>query len=581
MDINHSTSQPTQSNNSLTLQGIAQILVTQGCLDYETASATLQDAKYEKTTFINLLIQRKILNAHTIAHIASSDYGLPLLNLSSFDTQLLPLKLVSEDLIRKHNILPLYKRGNTLYIAIADPSSLEPLTEIKFHTGLNIRAIVVEADVLSKHIEQSLNQTENNSLIDFLGDETPNELNISNDDTSSNNNDEVNTDDAPIVKFVNKILLDAIHRGASDIHFEPYENQYRVRFRIDGILYEQAHPPAHLGSRIAARLKVMSQLDISERRIPQDGRFKMNVSRKYAIDFRVSTCPVSAGEKIVMRLLDSSASTVGIEKLGFDEKQRHEFETALAKPQGMILVTGPTGSGKTVTLYTGLMLLNTPESNISTAEDPVELKIEGVNQVNINNKTGLTFATALRAFLRQDPDIIMVGEIRDLETAEISVKAAQTGHLVLSTLHTNSAPETLSRLLNMGVPAYNVASSISLIIAQRLARRLCAHCKKSISIPRNELVQHGFDDDDSLSDLLIYQPVGCEHCAQGYKGRLGLFEVMPISKKISELIMTGGSSIDVAKQAMSEGMRTIRQNGLDKVKQGLTSLDEIYRVTTE
>lgn len=480
-------------------------------------------------------------------------------------------------------MVPLFSRGTNLYLATDDPSKQASLKEIQFHTGLNTHAIVVETDKLSYFIDNLLTAKESQGLSGYVEDSGDLEgLEISAEDEEQEVDTATSvTDDAPIVKFVNKILLDAIKQGASDIHFEPYEREYRIRYRQDGILHEVATPPPSLASRITARIKVMSNLDISERRIPQDGGFKMKISKSRAIDFRVSTCPTSAGEKVVMRVLDPGAAKLGIEALGFNSVQKSNFLKAIERPQGMILVTGPTGSGKTVTLYTALNILNTIEVNISTAEDPVEIKVPGINQVNINPKAGLTFSGALRSFLRQDPDIIMVGEIRDLETADIAVKAAQTGHLVLSTLHTNSAAETLNRLVNMGIPTFNIASSVTLIIAQRLARKLCNQCKAvRDDFTSQGLIELGFKEND-LINLKLYKAVGCDQCKGGYRGRVGLFEVLPMTKELGQLIMSGGNSLDILKLAQSEGMLTIFQSGIEKVKEGITTIEEVNRVTVD
>ncbi len=540
-------------------------------------------AAAEKISLLQYIVKNKILSAEQIALTAAQNFGVPMLDINCIDVGAIPVNLVNEKLIKRHAMVPLFSRGTNLYLATDDPSKQASLKEIQFHTGLNTHAIVVEADKLSALIENLLTAKESQGLSEYVEDSGDLEgLEISADDEDQDIDTATSvTDDAPIVKFVNKILLDAIRQGASDIHFEPYEREYRIRYRQDGILHEVATPPASLSSRITARIKVMSNLDISERRIPQDGGFKMKISKSRAIDFRVSTCPTSAGEKVVMRVLDSGAAKLGIEALGFNPVQRTNFLKAIQRPQGMILVTGPTGSGKTVTLYTALNILNTIEVNISTAEDPVEIKVPGINQVNINPKAGLTFSGALRSFLRQDPDIIMVGEIRDLETAEIAIKAAQTGHLVLSTLHTNSAAETLNRLVNMGIPTFNIASSVTLIIAQRLARKLCNQCKAVRDDFTNQgLIELGFKEAD-LVNLKLYKAVGCEQCTSGYRGRVGLFEVLPMTKELGQLIMSGGNSLDILKLAQSEGMLTIFQSGIEKVKEGITTIEEVNRVTVD
>ncbi len=567
------------------LQGIAQLLVQENLLSKEKALQFQQVAASSKLSLLQYLVTKNIITAKDIAVAVARNFGLALLDLNSIELDLLPISLVSEKLIRRHNLIPLYNRGTQLYLATDDPSKQSSLKDIQFHTGLYVTPVVVETDKLNELIDKLLHQKESQGLSDYFEESQDIEgLEFSGDEEEEKETEAstaISSDDAPVVKFVNRILIDAIKKGVSDIHFEPYEREYRIRYRQDGLLNEIASPPAGLSARIAARIKVMSSLDISERRIPQDGRFKMKLSRSRAIDFRVSSCPTVAGEKIVMRILDPGSTKLGIESLGFSPIQREHFLRTIAKPQGMILVTGPTGSGKTVTLYTALNILNTIEANISTAEDPVEIKVSGINQVNINPKAGLTFSSTLRAFLRQDPDIIMVGEIRDLETAEIAVKASQTGHLVLSTLHTNSASETLTRLINMGVPSFNIASSVSLIIAQRLVRRLCEHCKVVLedATPQS-LIELGFSETD-VQTLKLYKAVGCNQCTNGYRGRIGLFEVMPISKALGQMIMSGGTSLDILKLAQSEGMLTVYQAGLEKIKEGITTIEEVNRVTVE
>jgi type IV pilus assembly protein PilB len=479
--------------------------------------------------------------------------------------------------------MPLVKRGKKLFVAVSDPTNLHALDEVKFATGLSVEAVVVEEDKLDKMLGQSLEQVDT-SMPELAGDDFEmDSLEVSGgDDDGAPLDDRTDAvDDAPIVRFINKVMIDAIKRGASDIHFEPYERSYRIRFRLDGVLKEVATPPVQLAIKMASRLKVMSRIDIAERRIPQDGRIKLKISKNRAIDFRLSTCPTLFGEKIVMRILDPSSAMLGIDALGYEPFQKQLYLEALARPHGMILVTGPTGSGKTVSLYTGLNILNTEDNNISTAEDPVEIMLPGVNQVNINPKVGLTFAGALRAFLRQDPDIIMVGEIRDLETAEIALKAAQTGHLVLSTLHTNDAPKTLTRLVDMGVKPYAIATSVSLIIAQRLARRLCKNCKAPSKVPPEALLKEGFKEEDIANGVEVFTPVGCPQCTDGYKGRTGIYEVMPVSEQIGRIIMTGGDVLDIKEQAVKEGVWGLRQSGLNKVRQGITSLEELNNVTVD
>jgi type IV pilus assembly protein PilB len=575
------------NNPQPTLSGLARRLVNDGLLDQELARKALAQASKEKVPFVQHLVNNALLDSRTIARVASDEFGTPLFDLDALNRDSIHPKLINEKLIRKHHTLPLMRRGNRLFIALTDPTDLHALDEIKFNTGINTEPILVEADKLSQAIEKYLNASEE-SLGDTLGGldgEDLENLDIEAVDENSTQEDKGGNeaDEAPVVRFINKVLLDAIKIGASDIHFEPYEKSYRVRFRTDGILNEVTRPPVNLAGRLAARLKVMSQMDISERRVPQDGRIKMKLSKNKAIDFRVNTLPTLFGEKIVLRILDANAAKLGIDALGYEDDQKKLYLEALAQSQGMILVTGPTGSGKTVSLYTGLNILNTSEVNISTAEDPVEINLEGINQVQMNTRVGLTFAEALRSFLRQDPDIIMVGEIRDLETAEIAIKAAQTGHLVLSTLHTNSAPETLTRLLNMGVPAFNVATSVSLIIAQRLARRLCPTCKKpATDIPEEILKEEGFYEIGiAREEFQLFHPVGCQQCNKGYKGRVGVYEVVRITPEIANLIMEGGNSLQIARAAKAAGFNNLRTSALRKVAMGLTSLEEANRVTKD
>ncbi|WDE06046.1 type IV-A pilus assembly ATPase PilB [Thalassomonas viridans] len=531
----------------------------------------------QKKPFIRYLVEDKNYNAVSIVSILSRSFGYPHIDLKNFDTSLVPDGIRNEKLIHKHNALPLFLRGKVLFVAMSDPTNLDALEEIQFNTGFATELVLTDENSLQSCIDKVLEEDSEALGITDIDAEELSDIDVQ----EERKEDEVgeDKDDAPIVVYINKILLDAIRKGASDLHFEPYERSYRIRFRIDGILKEVAKPPVTLASRMAARLKVMSKLDIAERRIPQDGRIKLALSKKKSIDFRVSTLPTMWGEKIVMRILDSSSAMLGIDMLGYEADQKAIYMDALAQPQGMILVTGPTGSGKTVSLYTGLNILNTQERNISTAEDPVEINLEGINQVQINNKAGLTFPSALRSFLRQDPDIVMVGEIRDLETAEIAIKAAQTGHLVLSTLHTNSAAETLTRLLNMGVPSYNVASSVSIIIAQRLARRLCPQCKTEEIIPHEALAKQGFTP-EQIKDIKLYKAVGCEQCTGGYRGRVGIYEVIKISQETANIIMAGGNSLDIAAQCQTEGFNNLRQSGLVKAVQGVTSLEEVNRVTS-
>jgi len=559
------------------LQGIGQLFVLEQLLEQAKAVEFYKNASKENLSLVQYLDKNNILSAQQMAHTAAQGFGVPMLDINCIDLKSIPINLVDEKLIRDHRMLPLISHGSNLYLATDDPSKQHSLKEIQFHTGLKTHAIVVETDKLSYYMEQLLAFMEHQSLSEYVGDSSDSIIDEAEQHHASNSI----IDDAPIVQFVNKIILTAIEQGSSDIHFEPYENAYRIRYRQDGILHEVVTPSVNLSSRIAARIKVMANLDIAERRIPQDGGFKMRLSKTRSIDFRVSTCPTASGEKVVIRILDPDTATLGIEALGFDPMQQEHFVKAINRPQGMILVTGPTGSGKTVSLYTALNKLNTKEVNISTAEDPIEIKISGINQVQVNPKAGLTFSSILRSFLRQDPDIIMVGEIRDLETAEIAVNAAQTGHLVLSTLHTNSAAETLNRLINMGIPTFNIASSLSLIIAQRLARKLCDQCKViRDDYSTTSLIELGFTKEE-INDIKLYQAVGCTQCTNGYKGRIGLFEVMPITRKLGELIMSYGNSLDILKTAELARMQTLMQSGLAKVKQGITTLEEINRVTVD
>ena len=572
------------NSNTIPLNGLARRLVADNLLDAELAGKSISQAKKEKIPLAQHLVNNGILDARTVARVASEEFGSPVFDLAALNTDSMPQKLVDDKLIRKHHTLPIAKRGNRLFLAVTDPTDLHALDEIKFNTGINTEAVLVEADKLRIAIDKYLNAQEE-TLGDALGglDEDLDDLDIQGNADAATQDDANEADEAPIVKYINKVLLDAIKIGASDIHFEPYEKSYRIRFRTDGVLTEMSRPPVNLATRMAARLKVMSQMDISERRLPQDGRIKLKVSKTRAIDFRVNTLPTLFGEKIVLRILDPSSAKLGIDALGYEDDQKKLYLDALAQSQGMILVTGPTGSGKTVSLYTGLNILNTSEVNISTAEDPVEINLEGINQVQMNTRVGLTFAESLRSFLRQDPDIIMVGEIRDLETAEIAIKASQTGHLVLSTLHTNSAPETLTRLLNMGVPAFNVATSVSLIIAQRLARRLCTTCKKpATDIPADILSQEGFDEIGiPRAEFQLFHPVGCEKCNGGYKGRIGVYEVVRITPLIANLIMEGGNSLQIARAAKEAGFNNLRVSALRKTAMGLTSLEEANRVTKD
>jgi type IV pilus assembly protein PilB len=564
--------------SNIHFSGLAKCLIQKGLLTEETAATSIQEAQKNKQPFITYLVNRNHVDSKTVASVASVEFGVPFFDLDVIDVSALPIKLVSEKLIRQHHALPLFKRGNRLFVATADPTNFQALDEIKFHTRLTTENILVEEDKLIKMIDTAL-EAADTSMTTLLDEDLDN-IDISSGDEKPVEEAGSDIDDAPIVRFVNKILLDSIKKGVSDIHMEPFEKKFRIRFRADGILSEVASPPVGISNRIISRLKVMSRMDIAERRVPQDGRIKMQISKNRAIDFRVNTCPTLFGEKMVLRILDPTSAKIGIEKLGFEEIQQKHFLDAIHKPYGMVLVTGPTGSGKTVTLYTGLNLLNSIERNISTAEDPVEITVEGINQVNVNPKAGLTFAEALRAFLRQDPDIIMVGEIRDLETASIAVKAAQTGHLVLSTLHTNDAPQTINRLVQMGIEPFNIVSAVLLIMAQRLARRLCEHCKKEADFPENIWLSAGFSKED-FGTFKMYEPVGCEHCNNGYKGRVGIYQVMPITEAMRALILRGGNAMEMAALSKSEGINDLRASGLLKVRQGITSLEEIDRVTKE
>ena len=564
------------------LGGLAQRLVQDGLLDQIAMQDAVAKSNDKRISLVSHLVAANLATARDIAISASNEFGVPLLDLDAITVDMDAIRSVSEKLIQKHRVLPLMKRGKRLFLAVADPTNLHALDEIRFQTSMSIEFVVVEEDKLQTAVTKAIDQAE--AVMPSLSDDDFDLENLEvtgGDDGNPDAPVRDDVEDAPIVRFVNKILLDAIKKGASDIHFEPYEKIFRIRTRLDGVLKEVALPPVQLAIKIVARLKVMARLDIAERRVPQDGRIKMRLSKNRAIDFRVSTCPTLFGEKVVTRILDPSSAMLGIDALGYEPAQRQTYLKYLAKPQGMILVTGPTGSGKTVSLYTGLNILNTEDCNISTAEDPAEINLPGINQVNVNNKVGLTFAAALRAFLRQDPDVIMVGEIRDLETAEIAIKAAQTGHLVLSTLHTNDAPQTLTRLVDMGVKPYAIATSVSLIIAQRLARKLCSHCKQAIDIPAEALQKEGFDQADIDSGIQVFKAVGCSQCTDGYKGRMGLYQVMPVTETIGRIIMAGGGALDIGEQATKDGIWNLRRSGLNKVKDGITSLEEVNSVTIE
>jgi type IV pilus assembly protein PilB len=560
------------------LSGLARQLVLNHLLDEAAAIKAIDQSRRENLPFVAYLVDNKLARDKDIARLASRSFNLPLFDIDSLDIDKSIVQLVDEKLLRQHHALPLYKRGRRLFVGVSDPTNQRVLEDIKFQTRLDIEPVILSETQWAKAIEGAID-TQASAMVDQdIGDlDFSTEGDTGRVETTLTQSD---TDDAPVVRFINQVILQAINRGASDIHFEPYEKIYRVRFRQDGILDEIHKPPVSMAPRLAARLKIMAQLDIAERRVPQDGRLKLYLTKQRAIDFRVNTMPTLWGEKVVLRLLDPTSAQMGIDALGYEPHQKELFLKAIHRPQGMVLVTGPTGSGKTVSLYTALNILNTAEVNISTAEDPVEINLPGINQVSVNPKVGMTFANALRAFLRQDPDIVMVGEIRDLETAEIAIKAAQTGHMVLSTLHTNSAPQALNRLMNMGVASYNIASSVTLIIAQRLGRRLCPYCKEQVHIPAEELINQGFRKDE-LQELTIYKAVGCDQCTRGYKGRIGIYEVMPLSEEMGRIIMEGGNSIQIADQARREGVNDLRQSGLNKVRMGMTSLEEINRVTTE
>lgn len=562
------------------LTGLARTLVASGLLNEDAArQAVLQSAK-EKVALVPFLIGHKLASGRDVASAASAGFGVPLLDLEAFDPDPEITKKVADNLIKKNHAIPLFKRDNRLFIGVSDPTNLQGLDEIKFHTGLNTEAVLVEDDKLTQAIERAL-EASDNKLTELRGDDLGNLDDLEVSDERPDEREDSDIDDAPVVRFVNKVLLDAIRKGASDLHFEPYEKIYRVRLRIDGDLGELAKPPVALANKIATRIKVMSRLNVAERRVPQDGRIKLRLSKSKAIDFRVSTCPTLYGEKVVMRLLDSDAARLNIDALGYEDFQKKLFLKNLSKPYGMFLVTGPTGSGKTVSLYTGINMLNTGDVNISTVEDPVEINIPGVNQVQVDERSGMTFPKALKAFLRQDPDIILVGEIRDIETGSIAVKAAQTGHMVMSTLHTNDAPQTITRMFDMGIPAFAIATTINIIIAQRLARRLCVHCRVAVDIPKDSLLAEGFPETDVARGFKVYRAVGCEQCNGGYKGRTGIYQVMPVSDAMKRLIMEGANAIALADQSRKEGIPDIRRSGLRKVQDGVTSLEEINTVTME
>jgi type IV pilus assembly protein PilB len=562
------------------LSGLGRAMVQKGLLAEREAEQLQAKANEAGVTFVEELVSGKRFGEAEVAEFAAQTFGFPLIDLTAFETDHLPVKFIDAKALQGRRALPLYQRGNRLFVAISDPTNRAAMDQIKFQTGLHIEPVVVEDSKLGAVIGRLLTAAGVN-LKELADEEMAANLTEAETDPVGEA-PTVEIDDAPVVRYIQKILLDAIQSGASDIHFEPYEKVYRIRYRIDGELYEIATPPLAIKEKVASRIKVISRLDISEKRVPQDGRMKLVMAKNRAIDFRVSTLPTLFGEKLVLRILDASSATQGIEALGYEPEQKEALMHAVSRPYGMILVTGPTGSGKTVSLYTCLNILNQPGTNISTAEDPAEINLPGINQVNVNEKAGLTFAVALKAFLRQDPDIIMVGEIRDVETGEIAIKAAQTGHLVLSTLHTNDAPTTLTRLMNMGIAPFNIATSVMLITAQRLARRLCSNCKRAADIPKPALLRAGFSERELDGSWQHYTHVGCETCKNtGYKGRVGIYQVMPISDEINRIIMQNGNAIDIAQQARREGVKDLRQSGLLKVKQGVTSLEEVEAVTNE
>lgn len=558
--------------------GFIRRLVEEGVISAEDMRSALAHAKQEKIDIVAELINQQQLSPTVIAETISVEFGEPLFDISAYDPAQILRDAIDEKLITKHRILPIFKNSSILYVATSNPTNIEAIDAVRFSTKLNIETIIVEHNKLEKLIEQNFTEE---STFEF-DEDFDLDVDVESADPNKEEDDSNKGEEAPIVKYINKLLIDAIRMGASDLHFEPYEKIYRVRYRVDGVLRQIATPPLQLANRLSSRLKVMSQMDISEKRVPQDGRIKLKLSKNKAIDFRVNSLPTLFGEKLVLRILDPSSAMLGIDALGYEPEQKDLFMQALDKPQGMLLITGPTGSGKTVSLYTGLNILNREDTNISTAEDPVEINLQGINQVNVNNKVGLTFSAALKSFLRQDPDIVMVGEIRDLETAEIAIKAAQTGHMVMSTLHTNSAPETLTRLRNMGVPSFNIATSVNLVIAQRLARRLCSQCKKPADIPKQSLLEMGFTETDlQQPEFQIYEPVGCNECREGYKGRVGIYEVMKVTPEISRIIMEDGNALEIADASARAGFNNLRRSGLIKVMQGVTSLQEVNRVTSE
>jgi type IV pilus assembly protein PilB len=565
--------------NLIGITGITRRLVLDGVITDVAAREAMDGATQAKVPIQTWLLKKKLVSAADIAAANSIEFGVPLFDASTLSFAHAAFKLVDEELITQHQVLPLIQRGNRLFVAISDPTNTRAQDEIKFHANLRVEPVLVDADQLKRVIDQALSSSD--ALTEGMEDaEGMENLDVGTDDDGPDDAIDAKGDDTPVVRFVNKVLVDAVKRGASDIHFEPYETDYRVRMRMDGVLKTMAKVPVKLNARLSARLKVMAQLDIAEKRVPQDGRIKLNISKTRQMDFRVSTCPTLFGEKVVLRLLDGGAAKLGIDALGYEDNQRQLYLEAIEKPYGMVLVTGPTGSGKTVSLYTALNILNTDERNISTVEDPVEIRVAGINQVQQNVKRGMTFAAALRSFLRQDPDVIMVGEIRDLETAEIAIKAAQTGHMVLSTLHTNDAPQTIARLMNMGIAPYNITSSVTLVIAQRLARRL-HKCKKPVELPAAALLAEGFTQEEIDAGLTVYDAVGCDDCNEGYKGRTGIYQVMPMTEAIQKIILEGGTALEIAAAAKASGVSDLRQSALLKVKNGVTSLAEINRVTKD
>ena len=568
--------------NLVGITGIARRLVLDGAMDEGVAREAMEAATQARKPLAQHISEQRLVTSAQMAAANSFEFGMPIFDAGSLDPTQSAIKLVNEELVRKHSALPLFKRGGKLFVGISDPTQTAALDEFKFHTNLAVEPILVDADQIRRSIDLWLESA--SAMEEAMGEDTEGlenlEVSGGEEDLTGDTGVDAKGDDTPVVKFINKMLVDAIRRGASDIHFEPYETEYRVRFRIDGILKQAAKIPVKMQQRIAARLKVMAQLDIAEKRVPQDGRIKLNLSKTKQIDFRVSTLPTLFGEKIVLRILDASAAKMGIEKLGYEDDQKKLFLDAIAKPYGMVLVTGPTGSGKTVSLYTALNILNNDTRNISTVEDPVEIRVSGINQVQMNVKRGMTFAAALRSFLRQDPDVIMVGEIRDLETAEIAVKAAQTGHMVLSTLHTNDAPQTIARLMNMGIAPFNITSSVTIVIAQRLARRL-HDCKKPIQLPEHALLAEGFTQEEIDAGLTLYDAVGCSDCTEGYKGRTGIYQVMPMSEEIQAIVLEGGNAMQIADAAEKAGIHDLRKSALLKARNGITSLAEINRVTKD